>query len=306
MKDKKVIFMGTPLFATSILEMLIKETNVVAVITQPDKEVGRKRVITPSPIKKMAIENNIRVLTPYKIKDEIATINNIVCDIIVTCAYGQIIPEEILYHPKYKTINVHASLLPKYRGGAPIQRAIMNGEKETGITIMFTDKGIDSGDIIAKKSIDIDINDNIETLSNKLSILGRDLLLETLPSVFDNTCKRIKQTNDECSFSPIIKREDEKICFNDKAINIYNKVRALSDIGAYALVNDLIVKIYEVSIGGKSTKDIGVITIDKDICVSTLDNDIIIKKLQISGKKRVSAKEYLNGNLKELKGEIFK
>ena len=305
MKDKKVIFMGTPLFACPVLEALIENTNVVAVITQPDKEVGRKRVLTPSPIKEIAIKNNIEVYTPIKIKDEIEKINSIDADIIVTCAYGQIIPEEILYHSKYHTINVHASLLPKYRGGAPIQRAIMNGDDKTGITIMFTDKGMDSGDIIISRSIPIDINDNIETLSKKLSNLGAELLIDTLPSIFNNTCERIKQSNEQCSFSPIIKREDEKINFNDKAINIYNKIRALSNIGAYASLDDLNIKIFSCSIGDKSTKDAGTITIDKDIRVSTIDNDIIIKELQIPGKKRISSKDYLNGNLKELKGKKF-
>lgn len=305
MKDKKVIFMGTPLFACPVLESLIKNTNVVAIITQPDKEVGRKKILTPSPIKEIAVKNNIKVYTPIKIKDEIEKINSIDADIIVTCAYGQIIPEEILYHPKYNTINVHASLLPKYRGGAPIQRAIMNGDDKTGITIMFTDKGMDSGDIITSRSIPIDINDNIETLSMKLSNLGAELLIDTLPSIFNNTCDRVKQSNEQCSFSPIIKREDEKICFKDKAINIYNKIRALSNIGAYACLSDLNIKIFGCSIGDRSTKEVGTITINKDIRVSTIDNDIIIKELQIPGKKKMSSKDYLNGNLKELKGKKF-
>ena len=305
MKDKKVIFMGTPLFACPVLEALIKNTNVVAVITQPDKEVGRKKILTPSPIKEIAIKNNIEVYTPLKIKDEVKKINNIDADIIVTCAYGQIIPEEILYYPRYHTINVHASLLPKYRGGAPIQRAIMNGDDKTGVTIMYTDKGVDSGDIISSKSIPIDIDDDIETLSKKLANLGADLLLDTLPSIFNNTCKRIKQSNEECSFSPIIKREDEKISFKDNAINIYNKIRALSNIGAYASLDNLNIKIFSCSIGNKSTKEVGTITIDKDINVSTNDFDIIIKELQIPGKKRISSKDYLNGNLKELKGKKF-
>ena len=305
MNDLKILYMGTPDFSVLPLERLIENYNVIGVVTQPDKEVGRKKIITPSPIKEIAIKNNIKVYTPIKIKDEIKKINNIDADIIVTCAYGQIIPEEILYHPKYHTINVHASLLPKYRGGAPIQRALMNGDDKTGITIMFTDKGMDSGDIITTKSILIDINDNIETLSNKLSTLGAELLIDTLPSIFNNTCDRIKQSNEQCSFSPIIKREDEKISFKDKSINIYNKIRALSNIGVYASLDDLNIKIFSCSIGDKSTKEVGTITIDKDIKVSTIDNDIIIKELQIPGKKKISSKDYLNGNLKELKGKKF-
>ena len=148
MKDTTVIFMGTPSYSIPVLEMLIESAKVIAVVTQPDKEIGRKKILTPCPVKKLAQEHNIKVISPNKLKEECQEIIDLNPDIIITCAYGQILPEKLIYAPKYNTVNVHASLLPKYRGGAPIQHAIINGEKETGITIMYTDKGMDSGDII--------------------------------------------------------------------------------------------------------------------------------------------------------------
>ena len=295
MKDKKVIFMGTPLFAVGVLEKLIEYTTVVAVVTQRDKEVGRKKILTPSAVKKIALENNIKVLTPDRIRDSIDEINSIDCDIIVTCAYGQIIPEEILYHPKYKTINVHASLLPKYRGGAPIQRAIMDGCDVTGVTIMFTDKGMDTGNIISKKGINININDDIISLNDKLSMLGAELLIETLPSIFDGTCCNIKQDDSLSSIARLITRDDEELNFDDDAINVYNKIRALSNIGAYVKLNDFNMKIFKAEIGDKSSLEPGCVTMDKSIRISTRTNDIIVLELQIPGKKRMLAKDYLNG-----------
>ena len=295
MKDKKVIFMGTPLFAVGVLEKLIEYTTVVAVVTQRDKEVGRKKILTPSAVKKIALENNIKVLTPDRIRDSIDEINSIDCDIIVTCAYGQIIPEEILYHPKYKTINVHASLLPKYRGGAPVQRAIMDGCDITGVTIMFTDKGMDTGNIISKKEINININDDIISLNDKLSMLGAELLIETLPSIFDDTCCSIKQDDSLSSIARLITRDDEELNFDDDAINVYNKIRALSNIGAYVKLNDFNMKIFKAEIGDKSSLEPGCVTMDKSIRISTRTNDIIVLELQIPGKKRMLAKDYLNG-----------
>ena len=295
MKDKKVIFMGTPLFAVEVLEKLIEYTTVVAVVTQRNKEVGRKKILTPSAVKKIALENNIKVLTPDRIRDSIDEINSIDCDIIVTCAYGQIIPEEILYHPKYKTINVHASLLPKYRGGAPIQRAIMDGCDVTGVTIMFTDKGMDTGNIISKKEINININDDIISLNDKLSMLGAELLIETLPSIFDGTCCSIKQDDSLSSIARIITRDDEELNFDDDAINVYNRIRALSNIGAYVKLDDFNMKIFKAEIGDKSSLEPGCITMDKSIRISTRTNDIVVQELQIPGKKRMLARDYLNG-----------
>jgi methionyl-tRNA formyltransferase len=246
MKDKiNVIFMGTPEFSLNVLDMLIKNTNVIAVVTQPDKIVGKNKEKSFTPVKKLAMENNILVLQPEKIRKEYDEVINLKPDLIVTCAYGQIIPEELIYAPLYNTINVHASLLPKYRGGAPIHHAIINGEKEVGITIMYTDKGMDSGDIIKSKSFNVDVNDTYDVVSKKMSSLGAELLLDVLPSIFDGTCKREKQDDALVTFAPVIKREDEYINFNNEAFVIHNKIRGLSSIpGAYAILNDLNIKIY--------------------------------------------------------------
>lgn len=244
MKSKRVVFMGTPSYSIPVLRMLIESTNVVGVVTQPDKEVGRKKVITPCPVKKFAKEHNIKVMSPRRLRDEYHEILSLEPDIIITCAYGQILPEELIYEPEYNTVNVHASLLPKYRGGAPIHHAIINGEDETGITIMYTDKGMDSGDIIVKESIKINENDTYDIISDKLSVLGADLLERILPSIFDRTAPREVQNDDEKSFSPVIKKEDEHICFNDSMDNVHNKIRGLSSVpGGYVLLNDERVKI---------------------------------------------------------------
>ena len=191
----KVVFMGTPNFSVPVLESLIENENydVVGVVSQPDKKVGRKQLLTPSPISEVAILNNIPLLRIENIKNDFQCVLELNPDIIITCAYGQIIPQELLEFPKYGCINVHASLLPKFRGGAPIQRAIITGEEKTGITIMYMDKKMDSGDIIVQEELDILDSDNLETLTNRLSILGRDLLLKTLPSIINNTNSRFSQ-----------------------------------------------------------------------------------------------------------------
>ncbi len=310
MKDLRVVFMGTPDFSVPVLKGLIENCNVIGVVTQPDKETGRHKELVFSPVKKVAIENNIKVLQPIKIRNEYQDVLDLNPDIIVTCAYGQIIPSEILDYPKYKCINVHASLLPKYRGGAPIQRAIIAGEKETGITIMFMAPGMDDGDIISQEKIEIGINDNLEILHDKLSVLGRDLLLKTLPSIIDGTNDRIKQDESLVTLAKIIKKDDEVIDFDDSTLNIHNKIRALSPFpGAHTVLDKKIFKIYTTSIEKYSSKKLPgtIIDVEKDkIVVSTKDGSLGILDLQIEGKKRMLAKDYLNGIKKEdLIGKIF-
>ena len=223
----RVVFMGTPNFSVPILEALIKEYEVVLVVTQPDKEVGRKKILTPSPIKEVALNNNIEVFQPIKIKEDYQKIIDANPDIIITAAYGQIIPKIILDYPKYKCVNVHASLLPKYRGGAPIHWAIINGDEYAGVTIMYMAEKMDAGDIISQDKIKI--NDlNTSELTNELSILGRDLLLKTLPNIFSNNINPIKQNENEVTFAYNISKEDEKINFNNDCVKVYNQIRGLS------------------------------------------------------------------------------
>ena len=300
MKNLRVVFMGTPLYSVPVLEMLIKETDVVAVVTQPDKPVGRKRVLTPCPVKSVALENNIKVFSPIRIKDDYKDIIDLNPDIIITCAYGQIIPEELIYAPKYDTINVHASLLPKYRGGAPIHHAIMNGEKEMGVTIMYTDKGMDSGDIIEKESFTVSINDTYDIISQKMSVMGANILKKVLPLVINGSCNRIKQNENEKTVAPVIKREDEHISFDNNAFDVHNKIRGLSSIpGAYAILDDLNVKVLLSSLDDcLDTNEIpGTVTrVGKDfIAVSCCDKEIKLLKIQIPGKKPMMVRDYLNG-----------
>ena len=224
----KTVFMGTPDFAVPILDTLIKNTEVVLVVTQPDKYVGRKKVLTFSPVKEKAIESNIPVFQPVKIREDFEEIKEYQPDLIVTCAYGQIVPKDVLDIPRLGCINVHASLLPKYRGGAPIHHAIMNGDDKTGITIMYMDVGMDTGDMISSSAIPIEEDDTLGTLSDKLSCLGAKLLEETLPSVISGTNRRVKQNENEVSYAYTIKREDEHLNFNKSAKEIYNQVRALN------------------------------------------------------------------------------
>lgn len=298
----KTIFMGTPNFAVPILETLIKHTEVVLVVSQPDALVGRKKVLTASPVKKCALEHNIPVFTPNKIRDGYEELKKYDADLIVTCAYGQIVPESILNLPRLGCINVHASILPKYRGGAPIHHAIIDGASYTGITIMYMDKGMDTGDIIEIKKIPIEDNDTVESMHDKLSVLGANLLEETLPNIINGSNKRIKQDDSEASYAPTIKREDEHLDFTLKAENIYNKVRGLNSWPlANLILDDEEIKVIEGYIGEDTNKNPGVIcNIKKDaIGVSCSDKIYYITKLKPFGKKAMLAKDYLNGIKKE-------
>lgn len=303
MNDIKVVFMGTPNFSVPVLQGLIDNYDVVGVVTQPDKEVGRHKEVLYSPIKKLAIENNIKVLQPEKVKEDYQGILDLNPDIIITCAYGQIISEEILNFPKYKCINVHASLLPRLRGGAPIHRAIINGDKKTGITIMYMGISMDSGDIISQEEIEIDDDMNVGILHDKLSIMGRDLLLKTLPDIISGNVSPIKQDESLVTFGKVIKRKDELLDFSDTTDNVYNKIRGLSpNPGAYSLLDGKIVKIYKARKGKNLSKMIPgtIVNLYKDgIAVKTFDGEIIIEELKVEGKKKMMASSFLNGINKE-------
>lgn len=311
MKNLKVIFMGTPIFAVPILESLIENTNVIMVVSQPDREKDRKGNYLFTPIKKLALEHDIEVFQPIKIKEEYQKIIDANPDIIITCAYGQIIPPELLEYPKYGCINVHGSLLPKLRGGAPIHHAIINGDKETGITIMYMDRKMDSGDIISQKKISIEDNENLDTLYEKMSYLGKELLIETLPSIINGTNKRIKQKPEEVTFGLNITKEEEKINFNNTSKNIHNLIRGLSSVpGAYCYLDEKRLKVYESFLTNIKSKHLpGTIeNITKDgIYISTIDNLIRITDIKIEGKKRCVVSEFINGiKIKEYIGKVLK
>ena len=306
MKDKKVIFMGTPEFSVPVLEMLIKETNVIMVVTQPDSYVGRHHTLTYSPVKQVAIDNNIEVYQPEKIRNEYEYILDKKPDIIITCAYGQIIPSVLLDTPKYKAINVHASLLPKLRGGSPLHRAIIDGYDKTGVTIMYMAPGMDDGDIITQEEIKINDTDNVGIIHDKLSVLGRDLLLKTLPSIFDGTNTRTKQDESEVTFAYNIKREEEKIDFNKTAREVYNQIRGLYPFPtAYLELNGEVIKVCSSRLGETKKGSCGEITsIYKDgIGIMCSDREIILTRIKPSGKKEMDVKDYLNGKKDNLLGE---
>ncbi len=306
MKDLKVVFMGTPDFSVPVLKMLINNTNVIGVVTQPDKPVGRSGKISITPVKQVALENNIQVFQPNKIREEYQDILNLNPDIIITCAYGQLIPKEVLDYPRLGCINVHASLLPYHRGGAPIHRAIINGDKVSGVTIMYMGEGMDSGDIITQSEVEILDTDTAESLFDKLSILGSELLFNTLPSIIEGTNERIKQDDSIATYSYNIKPEEEKVDFNKTRREVFNQIRGLNSWPvAYTYLDGKRLKVWESRIGNKYDYiETGIITnIYKDgIGVSTKDGELILTVIQPEGKKKMKSSDYLNGlnNKKEL------
>ena len=301
MKDLKVVFMGTPDFAVPILEKLITDTEVLLVVTQPDKVRGRNNKISFSPIKEIAVKNNIEVFQPEKIKQDYQTIIDKNPDIIITAAYGQIIPEELLFFAKYKAINVHASLLPKYRGGAPINRAIENGEKYLGITIMYMDKLMDNGDMISQRKIELKEEDNFDTMNKRLSILGRDLLMDTLPSIINSTNERIKQKEEDVTIIKLLNKEELLIDFNNDFVSVFNKIRSLDSIpGAYAFLNNKKYKLYDVRLGKNIIDEIGKVVDIKDYLEIACKNGTIkVYSIQEEGKKKMNIKDFFNGHKKE-------
>lgn len=297
MKKLKVIFMGTPLFSVPILKSLIENTNVILVVTSPDAYVGRKKILTPCPVKEVALEANIPIYSPLNIKESYQEIIDKQPDIIITCAYGQIIPKELIELPHLGCINIHASLLPKYRGGAPIHHAILNDEKETGITIMYMDEGMDSGDIISKQSIRIEETDNLEALSNKLSLLGKEMIIKELPLIINHKNNREKQNLNEVTYAPIIKREHERIDFNKTAKQVFDLVRALSpEPLAYFIIDNIDYKVVECNIVESKGK-IGTITnVDKDsFTIMASDKGIRITKIKPKGKNIMTVRDFFNG-----------
>ena len=297
MKDKNVVFMGTPEFAVPALEMLIEKTNVIMVVTQPDKIVGRKKEIKFSPVKEVAIKHNIEVFQPSKIRLDYEPLKDLDIDLIVTCAFGQILPKEVLDLPKYGSINVHASILPKYRGSAPIEYAIMNGDKKTGVTIMYMDEGMDTGDIIKISKLSIEDNDTGGSIHDKLSILGKDTLECTLKDIFNGNITRIKQ-GDEFSIAPKITREDEHIDFNNNGINIINKIRAFNPSPlANIIIDNKEIKVLDAKFVKKDVNKVSeIVEIDKDkLGISCKDGIIYLSTVKPMGKNIMDIKSFLNG-----------
>ena len=308
----KVVFMGTPEFAVPIVKLLNDYYNVVLVVTQPDKMVGRKRIITPPPVKEISESLGLEVYQPYHIKEEYQKVLDLKPDLIVTCAYGQILPEEILNYPKYGCINVHASLLPKLRGGAPIHHAIIDGYKETGITIMYMSRKMDQGDILTQVKTKIEDNDTLGTLEYRLSEMAKELLKETIPLLINGKLVPLKQNEEEATYGYNISREEEKIDFNKTCEEIDRQVRGLNPVPAcYTTLDGKRLKIYDVRFGDgyyPKTENGTIVSFHHDgfgvVCGS---KELVITDLALEGKRRCAAKEFLNGaRCEELKGKVLR
>lgn len=310
MEKPRIIFMGTPDFACRILDTLVQmNQNVVAVVSQPDKRIGRKQVIQKTPVKLRAESYGIPVVQPFNIKVDYQEVLEYKPDLIVTCAYGQIVPEAILNFPKYKCINVHASLLPRYRGGAPIHWAVINGEEETGITIMYMAKKMDVGDILSQSSVQIDYEDTTSDIYNKLEVVGKKLLEETLPKLISGQIVSTVQDESLVTYAWNITKEQEFISFNRPVKDVYNHIRGLISwpVG-YGIVEGKKIKFHKISMEETSSQDYPgkiIELCDKGLSVACPDGLIFISELQVEGKTKTNAKEFYNGLGQKLIGKNF-
>lgn len=304
---ERIVFMGTASFSLAVLQMLLEnQYHVVGVVTQPDRYVGRKKVLTMPDVKIEALKYDIPVIQPVRIKEDYQAILDLQPDLIITAAYGQIIPQALLDAPRLGCINVHASLLPLYRGGAPVHQAIIDGQEKTGVTIMYMVKKMDAGDIISQKETPILQDDTVGILYDRLSDLGAKLLKETLPDILKGTNQRIPQDESLVTYAPTLSREDERIDWNLSVKQVYNKVRGTNPWpGSYTTYQGKTVKIWagqvhqcENAIKHHAHQDNGtIVKIFKDaIGVKVNDGVYLITELQIEGKKRMSVKDYLNGH----------
>ena len=310
----KIVFMGTPDFARDSLKAVVEAGHEVAlVVTNPDKPKGRGMKLIPSDVKKYAIEQNLEVVQPVKVRNNpefVEQLKNINPDVICVVAYGKIIPKEILDIPRLGCINVHGSLLPKYRGAAPIQWAVLNGDKETGITTMFMDVGMDTGDMINKEVVQIGDDETTGELWDRLSIIGANLLVKTLEDLENGTYKREKQ-GDDFTVAPMIKKEMAKIDWeNQTSSEIENLVRGLNPfMGAFSFLNDKKIKIWKVEkLNDKSEKEPGTVLVSNSkagLVIATNDGAVSVLEIQGENSKRMGISDYLRGN-KILVDEKFK
>lgn len=300
-----IVFMGTPDFAVPCLKALIDSDNkVTGVFTQPDKPKGRGYKLTPPPVKVLAEENNIPVFQPTSLKkgedaeNALKTLKELSPDLIVVVAYGKILPKEVLDVPKLYCMNVHASLLPKYRGAGPIQWSVLNGEKETGVTTMLMAEGLDTGDMLMKKSTEIGENETASELHDRLSLIGAELLIETIDAIKNDNVTPVKQNDDESSYSPMLTKDMCPIDFSKTAREIHNQIRGLSDWPcATAIMGEKRIKIYKSHIVENVKGTVGeIVDADKFIVCCGDNNGIAVDEIQAEGGKRMKTADYLRGN----------
>ncbi|MEO3947535.1 methionyl-tRNA formyltransferase [Gorillibacterium sp. CAU 1737] len=304
MNRVKILFMGTPDFAIPSLRVLLEEGHeVVGVVTQPDRPKGRKRVLTPTPVKEVALEYGLPVLQPERLRrpEGVAEVAKLEPDLIVTAAYGQILPKAVLDLPRLGCINVHGSLLPRYRGGAPIQYAVMNGDAETGVTLMYMAEGLDTGDMISKVVIPIHDEDTAGTIFDKLSVEGAELLRRTLPDLIAGRVTAVPQDEDAATYSPTIKREDELLDWSRSARELFNQIRGLNPWPvAYTHLNGEVLKVWAAAppTGQASLEQAPgtVLTVKGNgIEVATGSGTLWLTQVQPSGKKAMDAAAFGRG-----------
>lgn len=299
----RILFMGTPDFAVSSLEALCRlGGNEITVITQPDKPKGRKYVLTPPEVKVFAEEQGLKVYQPATLRDEAfdRLLRELDPEIIIVAAYGKILPKSVIDYPKYGCINVHGSLLPKYRGAAPIQRAIMEGERETGITIMYMNEGLDTGDMLAKVTVVITEDDNFESLFNKMAEAGARLLVETIPSIVGGSITPEKQDDANATYAAKIDKEDCRIDPSRPSKELFNVIRGLSPFPlAFLMRGEQMLKLVSVKMTDRSSdKPAGYLTADGGRLYMTCGDGGCLEITEVlpAGKKRMSAADYLRGN----------
>ena len=295
----KIIFMGTPDFSVPCLNSLIDAGHeILAVFTQPDKPRGRKQELTPPEVKVCALQHGLTVYQPKTLRDGEAMkiIADLAPDCIVVVAYGKILPKEILDYPKYGCINIHASLLPKYRGSAPIQWSVINGEKETGVTIMQMDEGIDTGDMLYQKAIPIMIDDTAESMFEKLSALGGEMIVDALRKLEKDELKAIKQDDALSSHAPMLDKKISEIDWDQPAEKVHDLVRGLYSWPiAQTSLHGKKLKIYRTSLG-KGRGESGAVINTTPLTIACKEGAVVIEELQLEGKKRMDAKTFLIGH----------
>jgi methionyl-tRNA formyltransferase len=296
--------MGTPDFAVPSLEMLVNEGyEVAAAVTQPDKPKGRGNKLTAPPVKEFALKHGINVLQPEKIKtpEFIEQIRLLKPDLLITAAYGKILSKDLLEVPSRGCINVHGSLLPSYRGAAPINWAVINGEKKTGITTMFTDVGLDTGDMLLKKELEISADMTVGELHNKMAILGAEVLKETLFELKNGTLKRIPQEDAESTYAPMMNKELGLIDWNKTAQEVHNLVRGTDPWpGAYTFLNGNRMRVWKTSLTNDKnnghTNGYIIKVSNEGILVKCSDENILIEEVQFDSSKRMSVRDYIRGH----------
>lgn len=312
----RIVFMGTPHFAVPCLEALLAAGHEIAgVVTQPDRPKGRGHKFTPPPVKVLALEKGLPVYQPERIKhpDFVATLKELAPDIVVVVAFGQLLSKEILTLPKYGCVNVHASLLPKYRGAAPIHWAVINGEEETGVTIMYMDEGLDTGDMILWESVTIENRDTTGVVHDKLSALGARLLQEAVAQIAAGTVSRLPQDHDRSTYAPLLTKETELIPWGKSAIEVKNLIRGLNPWpGAYTYFHEQVLKIWSaeqweegasfgsdggtgLSSPGDSSGLVTAILPKSGFVVQTGTGRLLITEVQLQGSRRMAAADFIHG-----------